>query len=241
MPPRIRLRPDSHPRHAGRGRQVAGLPRHHGHSLFVVLDDLVGHHLRQDFDQARRRRHGRRAGARTVHPPRRRRRSRRTRGRTGTAALRQAQRLGQQLRRDARRTSRRNSRRRRTRLRRERRSARRGVHPRPRNGLRRTDRRRQGIPAPDHGDPAEKGILRFPGQIRGGLFGRDHAGRDRTADRGRTPPSRTGGLQGLPLPGHRARGFHRHARRPSLPDRDQHHSRHERRQHRTQAGARRKP
>ena len=40
--------------------------------------------------------------------------------------------------------------------------------------------------------------------------------------------------------GHRARGFHRHARRPSLPDRDQHHSRHERRQHRTQAGARRR-
>ena len=57
-------------------------------------------------------------------------------------------------------------------------------------------------------------------------------------NQGRTQPPDGAGLQSLPLPGRGARGFHRHARGQVLPDRTQLDSRHERRQHRPQTGAR---
>ena len=50
----FRLCADHYPRHARRGRQAAGLSGHDGRSLFVVFDDLFGHHVRQSHHQAHR-------------------------------------------------------------------------------------------------------------------------------------------------------------------------------------------
>ena len=71
---------------------------------------------------------------------------------------------------------------------------------------------------------------------RGFFFGRDS--RIDPKEIVRTQPPDGAGLHSLPLPGRGARRFHRHARGQALPDRNQFDSRHERRQHRPQTGAR---
>ena len=103
-PHRIRIRPDPHPRHPGRGRQAAGLPRHDGDSLLVVLDDLVGGDLRQDHHQTDPGGRFDSLGARQVPHPRRSGRpcprSGGDRRRARPAALREAQRQRLFVRRD---------------------------------------------------------------------------------------------------------------------------------------------
>ena len=127
----VRLRPDHHPRHARRGRQTARLPRHDGRPLFVVLDDLVGHHFRQDHHQAHRSGAGYQPRPRDFPPQGR-------NGRPGqggrgvrTAALHQAQRQRQLVRRDESPYARRGAARHRGGLRPKRRGADRRVHRGP--------------------------------------------------------------------------------------------------------------
>ena len=191
------------------------------HSLLLLPDDLVGRHLRQNHHQTHRwpgsgfnARPRAFPAAATVALDRVGNRPHEL----GLAAIRktQRQRFSSFGVTKVQRAADILPRRRRRGIRPGRRNPDRGVHPRPRNGLRRTDRRRQGVPAPDHGDPfPKKEFFDYPGQIH------RRAIRTRSPRRTSHPEIEAelnrhdalAAYKACRCAGRRARGFHRHARR----------------------------
>ena len=202
-----------------------------------MLDDLVGHHLRQDHRQT----HARRAcqpGPRGLPAPRRSVRPGADRRGPGNAPVREAQRQRLVVRRNEGARPGGASDGHRSGIRPGRRNPDRGVCRGPRNGLRHARRRRQGVCFPDHGDRFEEGFLRLRSQIHRRIFRRNHPCGHHPGGEGRAEPHDPRGVPHLPLFGRRKGRLHRHPRGRALFHRAELDSRHERGKHRSQTGPR---